>query len=110
MFNFEAKNETMFIISLCISGMSGFFIVISINLNNTLNSPMSVAVTGEIKGIFGTILGLFLFGDVKITTNLVAGLFLSTIGSVMYSYIKLMEATINKIKAEENTGERKEMK
>ena len=85
---FFEKRDAAFIASLTISAMVGFFIVISINLNNTINSPMSVAVTGEVKGVVGTGLGLLVYGDVIITKCLITGLAMGSLGSAYYSYVK----------------------
>ena len=74
---------------LFLSSSLGVFLSTTINLNNTVNSPMTTAITGEIKNIVGTLLG-FLFGDVIINRDLLIGLALSFVGAFVY--------TINKAK------------
>ena len=67
---------------------------------------MSVVVTGEVKNILGTVLGLFVFGDVVVTPALLFGLILSSIGSGMYSFIKLLQ--VNSIKCDQTHKEKSE--
>ena len=69
------------------SATLGVFLSTFINLNNTVNSPMTTAITGEVKNIAGTFMG-FLFGDVILTRNLAIGLSLSFLGAFVYTYNK----------------------
>jgi len=54
-------------------------------------SPMATSVTGNTKDILATIIGLFAFGDVVPTVNLIVGLIVSLIGAMLYSYSKISQ-------------------
>jgi len=60
-------------------------------LCSIVNSPLATSITGQLKSIIQTVLGLFLFGGVIITTPLSIGLLISTFGGIWYGYIKYNE-------------------
>ncbi|KAN0035642.1 hypothetical protein ACTA71_004925 [Dictyostelium dimigraforme] len=70
------------------SSIQAFLLNYFIFLCSTMNSPLTTSITGQIKSILQTIIGLFMFGDVIITPLLSFGLIFSTLASFWYSYIK----------------------
>jgi len=70
------------------SSVQAFLLNYFIFLCSTINSPLTTSITGQLKNIFTTFIGLFLFKDVTMTRLLGSGLILSTIASVWYGVIK----------------------
>jgi len=77
-----------FIICFMMSAVQAFLLNYLIFLCSTFNSPLATSVTGQIKTIVTTGLGLFMFNDVKFTPFLILGLFISTVASFWYGQIK----------------------
>lgn len=80
---------TGFLLMLCVSSVLGVVLTFSQALCTIVNSPMATSIAGNLKDIFMTALGLFLFGDVVVTLPLVAGLCMSLCGAILYSFSKL---------------------
>lgn len=85
-----------FILCFLMSSVLAFLLNWFIFLCSTVNSPLTTSVTGQIKAIVSTIIGLFIFGDVIITGLLIAGLLVSTAGSLYYGYIKYNQQMANR--------------
>ncbi|EFA77914.1 hypothetical protein PPL_08555 [Heterostelium album PN500] len=77
------------------SSVQAFLLNYFIFLCSTYNSPLTTSITGQIKSILQTIIGLFMFGDVVLSLVLVYGLLLSTLASFWYTFIKYRQ-TINR--------------
>lgn len=77
-----------FLISFIASASLAFLLNYAIFLCTTVNSALVTSVTGQMKTILTTVIGLFMFGDVIITVTNSFGLLLGVLGSVWYSYIK----------------------
>jgi len=60
-------------------------------LCSIVNSPLATSITGQLKAIVSTLLGLVLFGGVVMTTNLAVGLSVSTFGGLWYGKVKYDE-------------------
>eukprot|EP01116_Phalansterium_solitarium_P006932 TRINITY_DN19367_c0_g1_i1.p1 TRINITY_DN19367_c0_g1~~TRINITY_DN19367_c0_g1_i1.p1 ORF type:complete len:356 (-),score=82.45 TRINITY_DN19367_c0_g1_i1:265-1332(-) len=88
LWNFSKWTDTEFLFCFWMSSMQAFLLNYFIYLCNTLNSPAATSITGQLKSIFQTILGLFLLGGVTITPLLVAGLTMSALGGVWYGFAK----------------------
>jgi len=73
------------------SSVQAFLLNYFIFLCSTINSPLTTSITGQLKAILQTILGLFMFADVEITPLLSIGLFISSVASIWYSAIKYMQ-------------------
>eukprot|EP01119_Soliformovum_irregulare_P019350 TRINITY_DN609_c0_g1_i2.p1 TRINITY_DN609_c0_g1~~TRINITY_DN609_c0_g1_i2.p1 ORF type:complete len:315 (+),score=39.46 TRINITY_DN609_c0_g1_i2:147-1091(+) len=73
-----------FILSSSLAIVLNYFVF----LCSTVNSPLTTSVTGQLKSIVPTVLGLFLFGGVPLTWLLISGLSLSTFAGFWYGYIK----------------------
>lgn len=78
-----------------LSSVLAFVLNYSIFLCSIYNSPLVTSVTGNIKALLQTIIGLWLFGDVKVVSSLpqitfvlLLGLFISSVASIWYSMIK----------------------
>jgi solute carrier family 35 protein len=83
--------ELGFIICFAMSAVQAFLLNYFIFLCSTVNSPLTTSITGQIKAVASSVIGLFLFGDVTITLLLLLGLLISTIGSVYYGVIKYQQ-------------------
>eukprot|EP01086_Lenisia_limosa_P003055 TRINITY_DN17239_c0_g1_i2.p1 TRINITY_DN17239_c0_g1~~TRINITY_DN17239_c0_g1_i2.p1 ORF type:complete len:116 (+),score=20.15 TRINITY_DN17239_c0_g1_i2:161-508(+) len=90
-FEFEYISHPGFII--CFLGSCFFALLLnfSVFLCTTYNSALVTSVTGQIKNILTTLVGLFAFGDVIFDAMNLVGLFISTIGSLHYAFIKFQQ-------------------
>ncbi|KAF2070297.1 hypothetical protein CYY_008389 [Polysphondylium violaceum] len=79
------------------SSIQAFLLNYFIFLCSTLNSPLTTSITGQIKSILQTIIGLFMFGDVILSPLLIFGLVVSTLASFWYSFIKYAQTAARKI-------------
>eukprot|EP00727_Mastigamoeba_balamuthi_P007787 m51a1_g3629 putative dmt family transporter: udpglucuronic acid udp-n- (323) ;mRNA; f:130498-132466 len=77
-----------FLLCFFMSSVQAFLLNYFIFLCSTVNSPLTTSVTGQIKAIASSIIGLWIFGDVIITALLLLGLLISSLGSVYYGVIK----------------------
>lgn len=82
-----------FQLSFFMSAILAFLLNYSIYLCTTVNSALATSVTGQIKTIATTVVGLFLFGDVVITLFNSVGLVIGVAGSLWYSYVKYKQQT-----------------
>eukprot|EP01097_Dermamoeba_algensis_P008220 TRINITY_DN5398_c0_g1_i1.p1 TRINITY_DN5398_c0_g1~~TRINITY_DN5398_c0_g1_i1.p1 ORF type:complete len:319 (-),score=34.86 TRINITY_DN5398_c0_g1_i1:436-1392(-) len=73
------------------SVVQAFLLNYLIFLCSTLNSPLTTSVTGGVKNIVQTVLGLIIFGDVDVSLFLLIGLLISTIASIWYTYLKYIQ-------------------
>jgi solute carrier family 35 len=73
---------------LLVSSAQATVLNIAIFLCTKVNSPLATTITGQVKDIITVSVGLFLFGDVKISAPNLAGLFLALVGSFLYSFVK----------------------
>eukprot|EP01089_Gocevia_fonbrunei_P023472 TRINITY_DN993_c0_g1_i1.p1 TRINITY_DN993_c0_g1~~TRINITY_DN993_c0_g1_i1.p1 ORF type:complete len:325 (-),score=30.16 TRINITY_DN993_c0_g1_i1:46-1020(-) len=83
--------DTGFLICFLTSSVQAFLLNYFIFLCSTVNSPLTTSVTGQIKNVVTTGIGLFIFGDVEFSMLLNIGLFIATAASVWYSYIKYVQ-------------------
>jgi solute carrier family 35 len=80
--------DPTFWIFLLVSAAQATVLNLAIFLCTKVNSPLATAVTGQVKDLITVSVGLFLFGDVKISVPNLCGLFLALVGSMLYSYVK----------------------
>jgi len=80
-----------FQICFLMSSVQAFLLNYFIFLCSTINSPLTTSITGQLKAILSTILGLFMFSDVSMNLLLGVGLFISSVASIWYSYIKYLQ-------------------
>lgn len=95
--------EPRFCIFLFVSASQATLLNLAIFLCTRVNSPLATTVTGQAKDLVTVSVGLFLFGDVKITVPNLTGLGLALFGSMLYSYVKY-KATVAAKKAEARLG------
>ena len=105
--------STAFYTLLAFSGLMGCMLTFSQALCTTVNSPLATAITGNVKDIALTIIGIVCFNDVQLTPLLVFGLLLSLIGAIFYSGSKLQareEETSEERSRERKKGKKKQKK
>ena len=57
------------------------------------NSALTTSITGTLKSVLQTIVGLFTFGGIDINIWTVVGICLNTAGGIIYSYVKYKHAS-----------------
>jgi len=80
-----------FLLYFVLSAVMGCVLTFSQNLCTMVNSPLATSITGNVKDIASTLLGLLLFPDVHINLWLCVGLVISLSGAMVYSYSRLKE-------------------
>lgn len=80
-----------FIIYLIIACVSGALLNYSIFLCTTVNSPLTLTVSGQVKSLITLLFGIFTFGGIELTVLNVSGILLNTSGSISYSIVKYYE-------------------
>jgi solute carrier family 35 protein len=86
---FEYLGDLHFQLSLLASCVLAFLLNASMFWCTSATSPLTTSVTGQVKNVLVTILGLFLFGDVQPTIMLIVGLTVCIIGSICFSYVEI---------------------
>jgi solute carrier family 35 len=86
--SYPRLGELQFWAFLLVSASQATLLNIAIFMCTKVNSPLATTVTGQAKDLVTVSVGLFLFGDVKITVPNLCGLALALIGSMLYSYVK----------------------
>jgi len=71
--------------------IAAFILNYLIFMCSKVNSPLTTSITGQLKVILTTIIGLLAFNDVKLTLMFGVGLLISTLASVWYSVIKYVQ-------------------
>jgi solute carrier family 35 protein len=89
---YSSPGTLSFYLCMFFGSCMGCLLTFSQTLCNTKVSPMATSITGNLKDIFSTALGLFAFGDVEINQYLLLGLVLSLLGAMCYSFSKYLEA------------------
>ena len=69
----------------------GFLLNLCIFRCTTVNSPLTTNITGIIKEIITTALGLFLFEDYVFNTKNVLGVAIGLVGGISYSVLGYLE-------------------
>lgn len=90
--SYDKWQDWGFLSCFLLSSVQAFLLNYFIFMCSTINSPLTTSITGQLKNILQTILGLFLFGDVEATPLLVGGLSVSTIASLWYAVIKYRQS------------------
>jgi solute carrier family 35 protein len=76
---------------LVLAALIGILLSVSTALCNIVNSPIITSISGNMKDLFLTFIGLFMFGDVVLNNSLLFGLGLSLTGACVFSYSKLKD-------------------
>lgn len=80
-----------FYIVLGVSSILGCVLTFSQSLCTLVNSPIAMTISGNMKDVFLTIVGLLLFNNILVTPQLLLGITLSLLGASIYSYDKYQE-------------------
>ncbi|KAK9826068.1 hypothetical protein WJX74_009891 [Apatococcus lobatus] len=76
---------------LLLSASQAFLLNLCIFWCTTVNSPVATTVTGQMKDVLTTGLGLFLFGDVRFSAKNIIGVAAGLIGGMLYSAVSLLD-------------------
>jgi len=79
--------QVVFFMSCALAFLLNYFVF----LCSIVNSPLATSITGQLKSIVSTLLGLVMFGGVVLTTSLSLGLAISTFGGLWYGKVKYDE-------------------
>jgi len=103
-----------FVTLVCISGVSGIMITLSVLMCIKLAGPVAVNITGTLKDVILTYVGFMFFEGVEITTPVMVGLVFSFAGAAYISYTKVAEANakktadyIDKVRKDQNSKKKK---
>ncbi|XP_041485430.1 UDP-galactose/UDP-glucose transporter 7-like [Lytechinus variegatus] len=67
-------------------------------LCTTMNSALTTSIVGVVKSVVTTIVGIFAFGGVTLTTNMVLGISMNIVGAFWYTFAKYRESLVKHIK------------
>ncbi|KAL4449009.1 hypothetical protein ABPG77_007726 [Micractinium sp. CCAP 211/92] len=85
-----------FIVFLLLSCSQAFLLNLCIFRCTLINSPLATNVTGQMKDILTTALGMVIFGDVRYSALNVGGILLGLLGSIGYSAVSYVESKASK--------------
>ncbi|BDA42559.1 UDP-N-acetylglucosamine/UDP-glucose/GDP-mannose transporter [Coccomyxa sp. Obi] len=85
-------HDISFQIFLFLSASQAFLLNLCIFWCTTVNSPLATTVTGQMKDILTTGLGMFIFGDVKFEPRNVVGVVIGLAGGIFYSYFSYQDS------------------
>ncbi|CAK0763224.1 hypothetical protein CVIRNUC_003036 [Coccomyxa viridis] len=85
-------HESSFQLFLLLSASQAFLLNLCIFWCTTINSPLATTVTGQMKDILTTGLGMFIFGDVEFEPKNVIGVGIGLTGGIMYAYFSYRDA------------------
>lgn len=80
-----------FLLFLGVSTSQAFLLNLCIFRCTTINSPLATTITGQMKDIITTGLGMILFGDVQFSSKNLLGISLGLLGGMLYSFFGYME-------------------
>jgi len=89
--NFQLWYSFGFQITFFMSCALAFLLNYFVFLCSIVNSPLATSITGQLKSIVSTLLGLVMFGGVILTPSLSLGLAISTFGGLWYGKVKYDE-------------------
>lgn len=67
-------------------------------LCTTMNSALTTSIVGVVKSVGTTIIGIFAFGGVTLTTYMMMGISMNIIGAFWYTFSKYRESLLGHIK------------
>lgn len=91
--SYPQLRDPRFLLFLLLSCSQAFLLNLCIFRCTLINSPLATNVTGQMKDILTTALGMLLFGDVKYSTLNVGGIAVGLVGSITYSAVSYAEST-----------------
>jgi len=87
-----AMLDKSFLIVFLMSGFLAFAVNFTTYWCTQVNNPLTTSVTGQLKNILTTMMGMLLFPDVHINPTFLFGIGVGTIGGILYSVHKFMES------------------
>eukprot|EP00466_Bigelowiella_natans_P016448 jgi/Bigna1/132817/aug1.19_g7525 len=105
LYSLESTTVDFFYLFLA-SGFMAFFVNFSTYWCTHVNSPLTTSVTGQLKNVLTTVLGMLIFPDVHINSTFLVGIGLGTVGGIMFSVHKFMES--QKVKGESEADDTNE--
>ncbi|KAK9817301.1 hypothetical protein WJX72_012400 [[Myrmecia] bisecta] len=90
---FPKLYDATFLAFLLLSASQAFLLNLCIFRCTTVNSPLATTVTGQMKDIITTGLGMFLFGDVVFNMKNLLGVCIGLAGGIVYSLLSYSERT-----------------
>ncbi|CAM9464562.1 unnamed protein product, partial [Phaeothamnion confervicola] len=88
---FEFWGSSQFLLLFAVASFMGCVLQYSIFLCTSVNSALTTTVVGCLKNILTSLAGMFVGGDYVFSVPNFAGLIVSVIGSLVYSYAKYIE-------------------
>lgn len=84
--------DPRFLAFLLVSCSQAFLLNLCIFRCTLINSPLATNVTGQMKDILTTALGMVIFGDVHYSALNIGGIVLGLLGSIAYSAVSYLES------------------
>jgi len=85
------KSDPVFLSLIAFASVLGVCITVGVQMCTIINSPLATTITGNMKDIFSTILGVLVF-NVKLNVMMVLGICISLSGGMVYSATKYKES------------------
>lgn len=79
-----------FIMAITLTACGAFAVNVSTSLCTHITSPLTTSVTGQVKNVLQTLLGMFSWGFVPTVTNL-GGLIVALCAQLWFGYLKFLE-------------------
>lgn len=80
-----------FIITFTIVISTGCVLNFMLFLCITYNSALTTSITGVLKSIATTVVGMFTFGGISLNVFTISGIIVNLVGGIMYSFVKYLE-------------------
>jgi len=87
----EPLFDHTFWVGALVTGFFGFLINIAGTLQIAVTSPVTHMISSAVRGVLQTFFAVWAFGDV-LTTGRVGGIMLILVGSMMYTWVREVEA------------------
>ncbi|KJE92144.1 solute carrier family 35 [Capsaspora owczarzaki ATCC 30864] len=91
--NFPGWRDPTFVLLFLLASLMGCILNVSIVVCTKINSALTTIITGCLKNIVTTYVGMFLGGDYVFSMANFVGLNISISGSLLYSYLEYQTAT-----------------
>jgi len=88
---YQYAADPRFLAAIVVASLLGTFMTYVVFLSATLNSPLLTSITGNMKDVFATFIGAYMFSDFEPTFLKVLGLVVSMAGGGSFAFAKLQE-------------------